>query len=59
MCDHFCETLAESAIPVVDIEVVIFMEVVGDIDVGEPVAVDVAGIDPQSVTDLAPENTSL
>ncbi len=48
------ERLGEGPVPIVEIEVVALEEVVGDVDVGPPVAVHVSHRHPQPERDLAP-----
>ena len=48
------EPLGEGAVALIDVEIVALEEVVGDVDVGPAVAVQVAHADPETQTDLAP-----
>ena len=46
----FGDRLGESAVAVIDVEVVVALEIVGDVEIGAAVAVEVAGDDAEPVT---------
>jgi hypothetical protein len=48
--------IRESAIPVIDIQVIIFMEIVGDINIRVTVIIQVPGGNAQAVSNLAAVN---
>ena len=51
--------LRKCSIPVIYIEVVIFMEVIGNINIRVAVVIDITGIDTQAISDLAPVDAGL